>query len=189
MRYVLASKSPRRRQLLGELVDSFDILTADTDESLPSGMHPREGVRVLAERKGAAVLPQLGDEVCIISSDTLVEIDGDPLGKPESEDDALAMLTRLSGRAHNVHTGVAVHLRGRVYSGVASTAVRFRSISQEEIRAYIATGEPMDKAGSYGIQGLGGAFVEGYDGDFDTVVGLSVALTRRLLEEAENDEG
>ena len=95
------------------------------------------------------------------------------------------MLASLSGRAHNVHTGVAVHYRGRVFSGVATTAVSFKPLTDAEIDEYIATGEPMDKAGSYGIQGLGGRFVTGFDGDYDTVVGLSVALTRRLIADAE----
>ena len=94
------------------------------------------------------------------------------------------MLKALSGRGHNVHTGVAVHYKGRVYSGVDTTRVIFRELSDSEIAEYVATGEPMDKAGSYGIQGLGGRLVESYEGNFDTVVGLSVNLTKKLIEEA-----
>lgn len=184
MRIILASKSPRRRELLGQIYDSFEIITKETDENLPDDVHPREGVVVLAERKGRAVRDDVGDEALIISSDTLVELSGVPLGKPSDEADALRMLKELSGKSHNVHTGVAVHYRGRVYSGFDSTAVHFREITEKEILDYIATGEPMDKAGSYAIQGLGGAFVTGYTGDYDTVVGLSVRLTRELIEKA-----
>lgn len=188
MKIILASKSPRRRQLLAEITRDFEIMVADADETLPRGVHPREGVELLAVRKGAAVLPRAGDEALIISSDTLVELDGVALGKPSDEADAVGMLRALSGRCHNVHTGVAVHYRGRVLSGVDTTAVYFKELSDEEIDGYVASGEPMDKAGAYGIQGLGGQFVLRYDGDFDTVVGLSVRLTARLMEEACRDE-
>jgi septum formation protein len=181
---VLASKSPRRRQLLSEIVPNFEIIVADCDESLPSDVHPREGVELLAVRKGEAVLPLVSEEDMVISSDTLVELGGVPLGKPEDEDDARRMLRSLSGAAHNVHTGVAVHYKGRVFSGASSTAVYFKELSDSEIDEYIATGEPMDKAGSYGIQGLGGRFVTHHEGRFDTVVGLSLELTERLIEKA-----
>ena len=189
MRIILASRSPRRKELLSSLFSDFEIITADADESL-GDMTPKEGVRVLAERKGRALFDMqniCGEELSqslIISSDTLVEKDGVPYGKPTDEEDAYRMLSSLSGSRHNVHTGVAVHYRGRVYSGVATTEVRFFDIADEEIRAYIATGEPMDKAGAYGIQGGAGRFVEGIDGDFDTVVGLSVKLTQTLVDEA-----
>ena len=184
MRYILASKSPRRRELLGGIIKEFEILTADTDEALPEGMHPRDGVRLLAERKGAAVLSAVGDDAVVISSDTLVELDGTPLGKPADEAAARRMLRRLSGRTHNVHTGVAVHYRGRCFSGVDSTSVTFRELSDAEITEYVAGGEPMDKAGAYGIQGQGGRLVACYEGSFDTVVGLSVSLTETLIKEA-----
>ena len=188
MKIVLASKSPRRRELLSEIYKDFDILTADTDETLPEGVHPMDGVRILAERKGAAVLELTSPDALIISSDTLVEVDGVALGKPTDASDAIRMLGTLSARAHNVHTGVAVHYRGRVFSDTASTAVYFRKMTDEEITEYVNGGEPMDKAGAYGIQGEGGKFVEGYDGDYDTVVGLSLRLTRRLIKEAIENE-
>ena len=189
MRVILASKSPRRKELLSEIFEKFEIITADADESLGS-MTPKDGVRELAIRKGRALIElqeSLGEDFSqslIISSDTLVEKGGVPYGKPRDEEDAMRMLLSLSGASHNVHTGVAVHYRGRVLSGVASTGVNFRSLSTEEILEYIATGEPMDKAGAYGIQGGAGKFVESIDGDFDTVVGLSVRLTRSLIEAA-----
>ena len=181
MRIILASKSPRRRELLSELYRDFEIITEETDETLPVGVHPREGVAILAVRKGAAVKAKIGDEALIISSDTLVELDGVALGKPQDEADATRMLRSLSGKAHNVHTGVAVHYRGKVYSGTDSTAVHFRPITEEEIAEYIASREPMDKAGSYAIQGIGGKFITGFEGDYDTVVGLSMRLLGELI--------
>ena len=183
MRYILASKSPRRRELLSELVENFEIITADVDESLPTDIHPREGVEILAIRKGEVVAKDNPDAL-VISSDTLVELSGIPLGKPIDEDDAKRMLSDLSGRAHNVHTGVAVHFGGRVFSGVATTAVYFRDMSENEIDDYVASGDPMDKAGSYGIQSGGGKFVDKIDGDYDTVVGLSMNLVKKLINDA-----
>ncbi len=187
-RVVLASASPRRRELLGSVTEDFEVITHEVDERLPRGIHPHEGVELLAVRKGSAVKDDVGDACLIISADTLVEMDGIPLGKPKSTADARKMLRALSGREHNVHTGTAVHYRGRVYSGVATTAVLFRELTDGEIDEYIATGEPMDKAGAYGIQGGGGRFVDGYRGDFDTVVGLSVGLLRELIARALEDE-
>ena len=186
MRYILASKSPRRRELLQEVINNFEIITHEVDETLPEGIHPREGVEILAIRKGEIVAKD-APEAIVISSDTLVELGGVALGKPTDEEDAYRMLRSLSGKAHNVHTGVAIHAGGKVFSGVASTAVHFREMTDEEIYAYIATGDPMDKAGAYGIQNGGGLFVTQYDGDYDTVVGLSVRLTKKLLDEAKND--
>ena len=187
MKIVLASKSPRRRELLSEICEDFEIITEEVDETLPTGVPASEGVEVLAIRKGCAVAKKLPQDTLVISSDTLVELRGTPLGKPRDKSDAMNMLRSLSGVAHNVHTGIAVHYRGKVYSGVASTAVYFRNISDKEISDYVDSGDPMDKAGSYGIQSGGGAFVEKIEGDFDTVVGLSVSLTKRLWEMAEND--
>lgn len=182
-RIILASKSPRRKELLAAIAPEFDIMTAEVDEALPEDMHPHRGVEMLAVRKGAPIAIDAPDAI-VISSDTLVELGGVALGKPADEDDACRMLRELSGKAHNVHTGVAVHYLGKVYSGVDFTAVRFRDMSDEEIRAYVDGGEPMDKAGAYGIQGEGGKFVLGYDGEFDTVMGLSVKLTAALIERA-----
>lgn len=184
MRYILASKSPRRRELIGEIIPEFEILTKEVDETLPEGIHPREGVEMLAIRKGSAVVEEAGNDCVVISSDTLVELGGVALGKPRDEAEAVGMLRMLSGKAHNVHTGVAVQYKGKCYSGVATTAVYFREMSDGEIADYVASGDPMDKAGSYGIQSGGGKFVEKIEGDYDTVVGLSVALTKRLIDEA-----
>ena len=180
IRVILASRSPRRRELLSRITESFEVETRDVDENLPSEVHPREGVAMLAVIKGEAVANENPDAL-VISSDTLVEVDGTPLGKPQDGADAYRMLRLLSGRAHNVHTGVAVHYAGRLISGIATSAVRFRELTDDEIWEYIRGGEPMDKAGSYRIQGEGGRFVECYDGDFDTIMGLSVSLTAELV--------
>ena len=188
MRIVLASKSPRRRELLGKIVEKFEIITKETDENLPSDVHPRDGVEILAVRKGAAVASDIEDEALIVSSDTLVELGGVPLGKPKDEEDALDILMRLSGNTHNVHTGVAIHYKGRVFSGVDTSSVTFKELSEADAREYIATGEPMDKAGAYAIQGIGAKFVEKYDGEFDTIVGLGLKLTKKLIDEALSDE-
>ena len=183
MKIILASKSPRRKELLSEIIKDFDIITAEVDESLPGEIHPREGVEILAVRKGEVVARDNPDAL-VISSDTLVELGGVPLGKPVDKEDAIRMLTSLSGKAHNVHTGVAVHYNGKVFSGVATTAVYFRDMTEEEIKEYVDSGDPMDKAGSYGIQSGGGKFVEKIDGDYDTVVGLSMNLVKKLIEDA-----
>ena len=189
-RIILASGSPRRRELLGKLYDKFEVITSEVDESLDAGIAPWHGVEILAVRKGEAVAKELDPGCVVISSDTLVEIDGIPLGKPVSREDAYRMLSFLSGNYHNVHTGIAVHYNGDVISGVASARVKFKELTDAEIYAYIDGGEPMDKAGAYAIQGEGGKFIEGYDGDFDTIMGLSVSLTKQLIEKitGENDD-
>ena len=187
-RIILASGSPRRRELLGKLYDKFEVITSEVDESLDSDISPIEGVEILSVRKGRAVAEALAEDCVVISSDTLVEIDGEPLGKPTSREDAHRMLSLLSGNYHNVHTGIAVHHGGRVISGVASARVKFKPLSDEEIYEYIDGGEPMDKAGAYAIQGEGGKFVEGYDGGFDTIMGLPVAFTASLIERITNDD-
>ena len=184
LKIVLASKSPRRRELLSKLYQDFEVRVAEVDESLPQGIDIKMGTELLALKKGWAVAKELPNDTIVISSDTLVELDGVALGKPSDTADAALMLRALSDRSHNVHTGVAVHYMGKAFSGVATSVVHFRELSDKEIADYINTGEPMDKAGAYGIQGLGGAFVTHYDGDFDTVMGLSLALTKSLVERA-----
>ncbi len=182
-RIILASGSPRRRELLSKLYDKFDIITSEVDESIDGDIQPVCGVEILAVRKGEAVARELDSDCVVISSDTLVEIGGVPLGKPTSFEDAYRMLRLLSGNYHNVHTGIAVHYGGRVISDVASARVKFKELTDTDIYAYIDGGEPMDKAGAYAIQGEGGKFIEKYDGDFDTIMGLSVSLTKRLIDD------
>ena len=184
MKIVLASKSPRRRELLSRIIENFEIITKDVDESLPKGISFERGVELLAVRKGDAVREIAPKEALVISSDTLVELDGVALGKPRDREDAYRMLSSLSGKCHNVHTGVAVHFRGKVFSGVHTSKVYFRDLSDEEIYEYIDTGEPMDKAGAYGIQGLGGNFVKEFLGEFESIMGLSLTLTKTLIQKA-----
>ncbi len=184
MKWILASASPRRKEILTKMGLAFDVVTADIDETLPPDTAPADGVVFLAVRKGDAVAERFSEEVAVVSSDTLVELDGEALGKPADETDARRMLRSLSGKTHYVRTGVALHYMGKVYADVASTAVHFADLTDEDIRDYVASGEPMDKAGAYGIQGKGGRFVASFDGDFDTVMGFSSKLLYRLAKEA-----
>ena len=179
---VLASASPRRRELLGGMGIPFTVIVSEADESLADGTPPVEGVAIVAARKARAVLP-LAPDALIIAADTTVDLDGTSLGKPRSEAEALSMLLSLAGRTHAVHTGVAVAYRGRLLTATDTTAVTFRPFDRREALAYIATGEPMDKAGAYGIQGKGGALVAATDGEFDNVVGLPCRLLADLLRE------
>ena len=189
MNVILASKSPRRKELLSLLASrlgfEFKIVTEEVDESVEEGILPKDAVEILARRKGNAVaeLP-IAEGAMVISSDTLVELDEKALGKPTDKEDAVRMLRSLSGRSHFVRTGISVSYLGRVFSGVASTEVCFYPLTEEDIFSYVESGEPMDKAGAYGIQGGAGKFVREYKGDFDTVVGLSLALTEKLMKEA-----
>ncbi len=183
MNYILASKSPRRREYLTQMGIPFTVRTAETDETLPAGVTPREGVELLARRKAEAVAALVSSGDTVIAADTLVELDGKPLGKPADEGEAREMLSALSGSAHTVHTGVAV-LRGRrLLSAAETTTVCFRVLSDAEIDGYVASGEPLDKAGAYGIQGRAAAFVERIEGNLDNVVGLPCGLLRRMLAE------
>ena len=180
---ILASKSPRRRELLAEMGIAYVCLTEEVEETFPKEMHPRAAVVYLSRKKAEAVKGKAPENAMIIASDTMVEVDGIPLGKPVDEADASRMLWMLSGRHHNVHTGLCVMWGDKVLVGVDSTDVFFRSIDQKDIDAYIATGEPMDKAGSYGIQGKGGALISHINGNLDTVIGLPCDLLEKLLKE------
>ena len=187
MRVILASKSPRRKELLRELFENFEIIVSEVSEELDEGCNVLSGVEILSVRKGAAIAEE-NPNALVISSDTLVELDGKALGKPVDKSEATEMLRSLSARSHNVHTGVAVHYKGKVFSGVATSTVYFREISKHELFEYVESGAPMDKAGAYGIQGEAGKFVSHYDGDFDTIVGLSLRLTRELIKKATEQE-
>ena len=179
-RLILASGSPRRRELLAKMGYTFEICAPDVDEHV-SG-HAREIVRTLAERKARAAAARYESGV-IIASDTLVSLDGAPLGKPEDAEDAHRMLRALSGREHEVFSGVCVMdvATGRHETRSVRTGVTFRELTDEEIDAYIATGEPMDKAGAYAIQGGAGDFVTRLDGSFENVMGFPVDDVRELL--------
>ena len=177
---ILASGSPRRRELLARMGYSFEICTPDVDEHVEG--HARDIVYTLAQRKARAAATHYTAGV-IIASDTLVSLDGKPLGKPASAEEARRMLSALSGREHEVFTGVCVMdaATGEVEIRAVRTGLTFREITAQEIEDYIATGEPMDKAGAYAIQGVAGRFVEVLDGSFENVMGFPVDDVREML--------
>lgn len=179
---ILASKSPRRRELLKQMgLEDFKVTAPNVDETVEPGLPPAQIVEQLSLRKAAAAANRAGPNDLIIAADTVVALDGKVLGKPRDEEDAFAMLSALSGREHHVYTGVTVLLGEKAVTEHEETAVAFREAAPEEIRAYIATGEPMDKAGAYGIQGLGALLVSGIRGDYCNVVGLPVFRLGRML--------
>jgi septum formation protein len=182
-RIVLASQSPRRADLLERIGLEFEVEPADIDEGYPEHEMPATYAERLAREKAIAVAHRNHDAL-VVGSDTIVVLDRDVLGKPKDEADAVRMLNRLSGREHEVFTAVAAVLGGRVESSVERVSVRFRALDEREIEAYVATGEPLDKAGAYGIQGFGSAIVESIRGDYFAVMGLPVvrmlSLIRRL---------
>ncbi len=177
---VLASGSPRRSQLLEQAGLRFEVLCSSADESIAQPLPPEELVQQLALRKAQAVLP-LRPHALVLGADTVVELDGEILGKPANEAQAAEMLHRLSGREHRVYTGVALCSAKHTESFACCTYVRFFPFSEAEIAAYIATGEPMDKAGSYGIQGKGALLVESISGDYYNIMGLPLARVCKRL--------
>ena len=181
-RLILASGSPRRRELLTKMGYEFEILVPDVDEHVSGPA--REVVGILSRRKADAAAAQLTDGI-IIASDTLVSMNGDVLGKPADEADAHRMLRELSGNTHEVYTGVTLAdaADGRRMTKVVCTQVRFRDLSDEEIWAYIRTGEPMDKAGAYAIQGGAHGFVAGFEGPYENVIGFPVDDIQAMLDE------
>ena len=179
---VLASGSPRRQELLRRMgITDFDVRVPDTEENFPQGLNPREVVCYISREKSDAAAALCSDDEIVITADTMVFLDDRRLGKPKDEADALSMLTALQGRRHTVCTGVTVRQGRRILTEAESTEVCFRPATEEELRAYIATGEPMDKAGAYGIQGLGALLVEGIQGDFFNVMGLPILRLSRML--------
>ena len=170
MKIVLASQSPRRKELLGRMGLEFVTQASKIDESAFDGLAARELVATLSREKAQWIARQLDGETLVIGADTVVVRDGAALGKPKDAEDAVAMLLSLSGRDHQVCTGVTVCRGDRV-------------LTETEVRQYVSTGEPMDKAGAYGIQGLGGLLVEGIRGDYSNVVGLPVCRLGQMLKD------
>lgn len=179
---ILASSSPRRKELLAGLGLEFTVIPSDVSEEIENNCSPEEMVKLLAQRKAEAVARQI-DQGLVIGADTIVVLEGEVLGKPRDKVDAFSMLTRLQGREHEVYSGISiVDAKTNEYeTGFQSTKVRMRSLNDLEVTQYIATDEPMDKAGAYAIQGLGATLVEGINGDYFTVVGLPLALTAKYL--------
>ena len=191
MTLVLASASPRRQELLRNAGIPFTVQPADIDETPLAGESPRECAERLARAKALAVF-QRNPEKCVLGADTIVVVDDTVLGKPRDAEDAARMLRRLSGREHGVITGVCVvtpvtsrqlPVASKVKTASETTLVTFCELSDDEIRFYVATGEPMDKAGAYAIQGLASRWIPRIEGDYSNVVGLPVALVYRMLRE------
>ena len=179
---VLASGSPRRQELLQRIgITDFDIRVPDTDESYPAGLTPAQTVEYISRKKAEAAAALCTDDEIVITADTMVFLDDQRLGKPVDEADALRMLSALQGRHHTVCTGVTVRQGEHMLTESESTQVYFRPAAESELKAYIRTGEPMDKAGSYGVQGMGALLVERLDGDFFNVMGLPVLRLSRML--------
>ena len=188
-RLILASASPRRRELLAQAGYLFTVEAADIDESLREGESPPDYVRRLAEEKARAILSRHTDQtdqtdLIVLGADTTVVLEGKILGKPADAADARNMLRRLSGRTHQVLTGIAAATSAGVTSAVESTDVTFSGISEAELDLYCATSEPLDKAGAYGIQGYAARWIPRIDGCYFNVMGLPIARAVRLIEEA-----
>ena len=183
---ILASQSPRRKELMGKLNIPFVVRVADVDEAMDPQKLPQEEVARVSALKASAV-PQTSEDI-VIAADTIVVCDGYILGKPQDKETAFKMLAMLSGREHQVMTGVTVLKGDRHISFTEVTQVRFRNLNAREIRDYIATGEPMDKAGSYGIQGGAALFVEGIEGDYYNVIGLPICKLSQTLKKMEDTQ-
>lgn len=181
LRVILASQSPRRRELLALVGIDHEVMPADINEDVRAGESAVAYTERLAREK-AAVIAAKHPDAYVIAADTTVVVDGDILGKPVDATEAKAMIRRLSGRAHTVCTGIAVAHGSRTASAVEQVGVTFRALTDEEIAAYVATGEPMDKAGAYGIQGWGATIVERVDGDYFSVMGLGLRRLVALFE-------
>ena len=178
MNLILASKSPRRQELLGLFGLSFTVQAADVDETMDPCLSPARAVGEVSARKALAIPDH---NALILAADTIVVCDGQILGKPQTEADARRMLNLLSGRDHQVITGVTLRRGQRLLTQTETTRVWFRELSQAEIAAYIASGEPMDKAGAYGIQGRASVFIPRIDGDYFNVMGLPLCRLDQML--------
>ena len=181
---ILASGSPRRRELLRQVGLSFTVAPADVDETLRPDLSPREQVMRLSRIKARAAAESASPEAVILAADTIVALDHRILGKPRDPEDARAMLRALSGRGHEVLTGVTVRTGEKEATACVCTEVHFRPLSEAEIDAYVKSGEPMDKAVAYGIQGLAAVFVDKLVGDYFNVVGLPLCAAAGMLRRA-----
>ncbi len=191
LQFYLASRSPRRQEILSQLGLHFAVLAADIDESVLADEKAEHYVLRLAEQKALAVyakLPQLEadtkQKLPVLAADTTVCVNGEILGKPEDDKDALAMLLRLVDGWHEVHTALALATEQGVHLALSSSRVQFAAVSTTELQAYIATGEPRDKAGAYGIQGLASTFIQRIEGSYSGIMGLPIFETTQLLKQA-----
>lgn len=183
MKLILASGSPRRKQLLEQIgLTDFHIITSDVDETIAPGTSPAQAVEELSLKKARAVLPQVEGDAVILAADTVVALGDKILGKPADQAAAMEMLTALSGGEHQVYTGVTLLSHQKEVTFHQATTVQFRTLTQTEIAAYVATGESLDKAGAYGIQGKGALLVEGILGDYFNVMGLPLCKVGLALQ-------
>ena len=180
---ILASASPRRQELIKLIFDSVEILPADCDETLPEGIGAREAVEYLSKIKNDASSELTEKENLVISADTVVAVDNEILGKPVDKEDARRMISLLSGKVHQVYTGVTLSLNGKTKTFSEKTNVEFFDLTEDEIEEYISSKEPYDKAGAYGIQGKAGLLVKGINGDYYNVVGFPIARLKREIED------
>lgn len=183
MEIILASQSPRRRELLAQMGLTYTVHPVDIDEHMDRSLPPDRLVETISREKAAAAARRLGQDPLIIAADTVVALDHQVLGKPHDGGEAAQMLSALSGREHQVYTGFTVRRGDQVVTRSEGSAVTFRPLTGEEIAAYIATGEPMDKAGAYGIQGVGALLVAGIRGDYFNVMGLPVCALGQVLRD------
>lgn len=182
LKMILASNSPRRRELLALLgIRDYAIIAPDVDETIEGTPAPEALVMALSARKASVVAERVTPDALVIAADTVVELGGKILGKPKNRQDAARMLSALSERRHRVYTGVTVRHAGKTATEFEATEVQFRALTEREIKRYIDTGEPMDKAGAYGIQGFGAMLIEGVFGDYFNVMGLPVNRLREIL--------
>ena len=183
IKIVLASASPRRKELIGLICEGVEVRPAECDEALPEGMGARDAVEYLSKIKNEAARKISADDEIIISADTVVAVDDKILGKPLDKVDARRMISLLNGRIHQVYTGVTISFKNKLLTFSEKTDVTFFQLTEEEIESYISTSEPYDKAGAYGIQGKASLLVSGINGDYFNVVGLPVARLNRALKE------
>ncbi len=181
---VLASASPRRQELLRQIGCGFRVVVSDAEELSGGGISPERLAVENARRKAEDVAAKEGGNAPVLGADTVVAVDETILGKPKDETDAVRMLRLLSGRQHFVYTGIALAYRGEIYEDVVRTEVWVDELSEKEIDAYIATGEPMDKAGAYAVQGIAAKFIPRIDGSFSNVVGLPLHAVKELARKA-----
>ena len=183
MAIILASQSPRRRQLLAQMGLGFQEVCPQTDEQMDPCAPPEEEVARICRKKALAVKPLIKREDIVIAADTIVVIGTQVLGKPRDSADAERMLRLLSGREHRVLTGLTVLQGEKIITQVETARIQFRPMEEAEIRAYVQTQEPLDKAGAYGIQGLGAVFVQSITGDYYSVMGLPVCRLSQILRQ------
>jgi septum formation protein len=183
---ILASASPRRRELLGLIgLNNFEIIPADSEAEFPTQLPVEKAVEYIAQKKAEAVLKKAGkaaEAAIILAADTIVWLDGAVLGKPSDENEAKQMLRSLSGKKHNVYTGIALIKGNTLLTDYAVTEVWFRELSDRDIDTYVASGEPLDKAGAYGAQGLASLFIQRMNGEYYNVVGLPLYTLGKMLK-------